>query len=168
MLERKDYFSFLGLLLSLQDLWRCRFHRCLAASPYSTREIALCDDARVQEGKKKNKKIKSIWFYAAGPYLPRASHLFAPVLSRVICPFEQTLLHPRALNVAADVLFTLIVGTVLMLAWNCICVESFYLCLFVCFFLLQSMFHMLCKCTCTFNLQHTCVAVRVQNVFLHP
>lgn len=42
--------------------------------------------------------------------------------------------------------------------------------MFVCFFffLLQSMLLMLYKCTRTFNLQHTCVAVCVRNVFLQP
>lgn len=125
--------------LSLQDLWRRRFHRRLAASPWSTREITLCDNAREEHySRRKEKKIiKAILIYAVAPYLPRASYFFAPVLSRVICPSEQTLLHPSVLNVAADVLFTPIAGTVLMLAWNCICVESFYSCLFV-FFLLTS------------------------------
>lgn len=157
--------------LSLQDLWRRRFHRRLAASPWSTREITSCDDAREEHYSRSKGKIiiKAILIYAVAPYLPRASYFFAPVLSRVICPSEQTLLHPSVLNVAADVLFTPIAGTVLMLAWNCICVESFYSCLFFFFFfLLQSMLLMLCKCTRTFNLQHTCVAVCVRNVFLQP
>lgn len=119
--------------LSLQDLWRRRFHRSLAASPWSTREITVCDDAREEHYSRRKEKIIIKAIYAVPPYLPCASYFFAPVLSRVICHSEQTLLHPSVLNVAADVLFTPIVGTVLMLAWNCICVESFYLCLFVFF-----------------------------------
>lgn len=64
--------------LSLQDLWRRRFHRRLAASPWSTREITLCDNAREEHySRRKEKKIiKAILIYAVAPYLPRASYFF--------------------------------------------------------------------------------------------
>lgn len=157
--------------LSLQDLWRRRFHRRLAASPWSTREITSCDDAREEHYSRSKGKIiiKAILIYAVAPYLPRASYFFCTCAFSGNLPlWTNSFASQRVKRRSWRFVYTdrgdgAYVGMKLHL-------RRIILFMFVCFFffLLQSMLLMLCKCTRTFNLQHTCVAVCVRNVFLQP